>query len=236
MNTSNALKRAIAAGTKVRGAHLTFAAPAVVEVLALLDHDFVYLDGEHGCFDWHDVEALCITAERHGMTPIARIPDGAVSTVTRFLDRGIKGIVVPHANSVEDARAVVEAAYYAPLGRRSFGGSRPRFVYGVPDKPAHLARSNADVSVSIMVETVEALEAAGDIAALDGVDYMSFGLMDLSQALGHPGRTDHPEVAAAVEDASRRIRAAGKPVREDFIGYAWINDIIVAGAKALLDT
>jgi 4-hydroxy-2-oxoheptanedioate aldolase len=236
METRNALKRAIAQGTRVRGAHMTFALPAVIELLALLDHDFVYLDGEHGCFEWHDIEASCIAAERHGMTPIARVPDAEVSTITRFLDRGMKGIVVPHADTVEQVRSVLEAAYFAPLGNRSFGGSRPKFVYGIADKPEHLAQSNADVCVSIMVETVEALDAAGDIAALDGVDYMSFGLMDLAQALGHPGDPDNPRVKEAVAEASDRIRAAGKPIREDFINFAWINDIIVAGAKSLLDT
>ncbi|MEJ8571552.1 HpcH/HpaI aldolase family protein [Microbaculum marinum] len=235
METNNALKRAIAQGTKVRGAHMTFAMPSVIEVLALLEHDFVYLDGEHGCFEWRDIEACCIAAERHAMTPVARVPDADVSTITRFLDRGVKGIIVPHADTVEQVKAVIDAAYFAPLGNRSFGGSRPRFVYGIADKPEHLAQSNADVCVSIMIETVEALEAAGEIAALDGVDYMSFGLMDLSQSLGHPGNPEHPEVKAAVAEAGDRIRAAGKPIREDFIRFAWINDIIIAGAKTLLD-
>lgn len=234
MQSNNALKRAIANGSKVRGAHLTFAMPAAIEVLALLHHDFVYIDGEHGCFEWRDIEAACIAAERHNMTPIARVPDAEVSTITRYLDRGVKGIVVPHADNVEQVKSVVDAAFYAPLGNRSFGGSRPRFVYGIADKAEHLAQSNADISVSIMIETVEALEAAANIATIEGVDYMSFGLMDLSQSLGYPGQPDHPTVKAAVSEASERIRAAGKPIREDFIKFAWINDIIIAGAKSLI--
>jgi 4-hydroxy-2-oxoheptanedioate aldolase len=64
---------------------------------------------------------------------------------------------------------------------------------------------------------------------------MSFGMMDLAQSLGHPGNPNHPEVVAAVEAASRRIRAAGKPVREDFIKVGWINDIIARGARQLFD-
>jgi 4-hydroxy-2-oxoheptanedioate aldolase len=234
MTSENRLKRAIADGRTIKGVHMTFAMPTVIEVLALLDLDFVYLDGEHGCFEWRDIEAACITAERHGMTPIARVPDAEVATITRFLDRGVKGVIVPHVDSVADAERVIEAAYYAPRGQRSFGGSRPKFVYGVKDKPAFLAASNDGVSVSIMIETRAALAAADAIARLDGIDYLSFGLMDLSQALGRPGEPEHAEVKAAVADASERIRAAGKPIREDFMRFAWVNDILIAGAQSLL--
>jgi 4-hydroxy-2-oxoheptanedioate aldolase len=85
-----------------------------------------------------------------------------------------------------------------------------------------------------MIETRAALAAADAIARLDGIDYLSFGLMDLSQALGRPGEPEHAEVKAAVADASDRIRAAGKPIREDFMRFAWVNDILIAGAQSLL--
>ena len=66
---------------------------------------------------------------------------------------------------------------------------------------------------------------------LPGVDYLSFGLLDLAQSLGHPGDSAHPAVKAAVADATKRIHAAGKRVREDFMKYVWINDVLVAGAR-----
>jgi 4-hydroxy-2-oxoheptanedioate aldolase len=86
-----------------------------------------------------------------------------------------------------------------------------------------------------MIESRQGLEAAGEIAALPGVDYLSFGMMDLSQSLGFAGQPDHPEVTAAVAEAAGRIRAAGKPVREDFMNFAWINEVLVVGARQLLD-
>ncbi len=234
MNAPNSVKRAAADGTRVRGVHMTFAAPTAIEMLASLDLDFVYLDGEHGAFGPRDVEACCIAAERHGITAIARVPDCAPSTITNFLDRGVQGLVVPHVNSLADAEQVVEAAYYAPLGQRSFGGGRPHFGIGIKDKPAHLAETNRETSVCIMIESRGALDAAGDIARLEGIDYMSFGMNDLAQSLGHAGQPDHADVVAAAEDASRRIREAGSRVREDFMTFAWINQILVAGARQLL--
>lgn len=229
--TANRIKAAIAEGRRVRGLHMTFAQPGVIELLALAQVDYVYLDGEHGCFDARDIEYACVAAERHGITPIARVPDPSASTICRFLDRGVKGVVVPHVKSVADAARVVDAAYFGPLGSRSFGGNRPKFTAGIADMPAHMAQSNADMCVSVMIESRAGLDAAAEIAALPGIDYMSFGLMDLAQSLGHVGDPVHPEVVSAVAAASARIRAAGTPVREDFITVGWINDILMRGAR-----
>jgi 4-hydroxy-2-oxoheptanedioate aldolase len=230
----NTVKQAAATGETVRGIHLTFAQPTVIEVLASIKPDFIYIDGEHGAFDVRDVEAACIAAERHGITPIARVPDRSPETIGRFLDRGVLGIAVPHVDSVEDAAAVVQAAYYGPTGSRSFGAGRPEYGLGIEDKPAYLDACNANVSVGIMIESVGGLQAAGEIAALPGIDYLSFGMHDLSQALGFPGDAGHPEVVAAAQEATARIHAAGKRVREDFMRFAWINDVIVAGARQLI--
>lgn len=230
----NRIKDCIAQGRRARGIHLTFAEPTVIEVLAHEGLDFVYIDGEHGAIDSRDVERLCVAAELNGLTAIARVPDRSVAAITRFLDRGVMGIVVPHVDGVAHAREVIDAAFYAPAGNRSFGGGRPGFVHGIADKPAFMAQCNAALSLCIMIESAGALAAAGEIAALPEVDYLSFGMMDLAQALGHPGDPAHPAVQAAVAAASERIRAAGKPVREDFMTYAWINDIMVAGARGLL--
>ncbi|MEJ1975608.1 MAG: aldolase/citrate lyase family protein [Acetobacteraceae bacterium] len=232
MANRNAVKHAARTGERIRGVHLTFAAPTVIEVLGS-QLDFVYLDGEHGCFDSRDLEAACIAAELHGLTTIARVPDRSSATITRFLDRGVRGIIVPHIETVAQAREAVNATYFAPLGERSFGGSRPHFL-AIADKPAHMLARNADISLCLMIESRAGLDAVGELAAVEGVDYLSFGMMDLAQSLGHSGNPGHPEVKQAVDAARARINAAGKRVREEFMNFAWINDIVLAGAKALL--
>lgn len=234
MERHNAVKAAAAARAPIRGVHLTFAAPAAIEVLAALDLQFVYLDGEHGTFDWRDIEIACIAAERHALTTIARVPDASAGTITRFLDRGVCGIVAPHVETVEAARKVVEHAYFAPAGSRSFGGGRPEYGIRMESRPAYMRACNDSTSVCLMIESKAGLDIAGDLAAVPGVDYLSFGMLDLAQSLGHPGNPAAPAVKAAVADATRRIHAAGKPVREDFMKFAWINDVLVAGAKELL--
>ncbi|HEY1720358.1 MAG TPA: aldolase/citrate lyase family protein [Magnetospirillaceae bacterium] len=231
----NAVKAAAATGERIRGVHLTFPAPTIIEVLAQsADLDFVYIDGEHGCFDWRDIEIACITAERCGLTSIARIADRQVSTITRFLDRGILGVVAPHVDTVEDAQSVVDAAYFAPLGNRSFGSGRPEYGAEISERQNYLTACNNRVSVCLMIESRAALQNVSELAALSGVDYFSFGMMDLSQDLGHPGNPSHPDVENAVKTASARIHAAGKRVREDFMNFCWINDLLVAGAQKIL--
>ena len=236
MRSNNSVKEAAATGKQIRGVHLTFAAPAIIEVLAAVDIQFVYIDGEHGCFDWRDIETGCIAAERHDLTPIARIPDASQATITRFLDRGIRGIVAPHIESLDDARHVIHCAYFSPLGSRSFGAGRPEYGQRIESRPAYMQACNAMLSLCLMIESKAGLDIAGELAALPGVDYMSFGMLDLAQSLGHPGDPGHGDVKAAVADASGRIRAAGKPVREDFMKFVWINDVLLAGTRQLLGT
>ena len=229
----NAVKQAAASGATIRGVHLTFAAPSISELLGSR-LDFIYLDGEHGCFDMRDIETACIAAERHNVTTIARVPGQSADIVTRFLDRGVQGVIVPHVETVAQAQEAVAATYYAPLGQRSFGGGRPAFL-DIPDKPAHLRACNDATSLCLMIESRAGVEAAGALAAIPGVDYLSFGMMDLSQSLGHAGNPAHADVQAAVKQATAAIHAAGKRVREDFMNYAWINDVILTGVRHSLD-
>jgi len=236
MNMNNSVKDAAATGRPIRGVHLTFPAPAIIELLATVDLQFVYIDGEHGCFDWRDIETGCIAAERHDLTPIARVPDASRATITRFLDRGVRGIIAPHIDSLDHARQVIDSAYFAPLGSRSFGAGRPEYGQRIESRPAYMQACNAAISLCLMIESQAGLDIAGELAALPGVDYMSFGMLDLAQSLGHPGNRDDGAVKAVVVDASGRIRAAGKGVREDFIRFVWINDVLLTGARRLLDS
>jgi 2-keto-3-deoxy-L-rhamnonate aldolase RhmA len=235
MTARNFVKEAAANGQSIRGIHLTFAAPSVVEVLAAADLQFVYIDGEHGCFDWRDIEATCITSERHNLTPIARIPDASSSTITRDLDRGVRGLVVPHVESLDDARSAIDAAYFAPMGSRSFGAGRPEYGQRIGSRPAYMQACNAALSLCVMIESQRGLDIAAQVAALPGVDYLSFGMLDLAQSLGHPGDPAHADVKTAVGESIEGIHRAGKRVREDFMNFVWINDVLIAGARQLLD-
>jgi 2-keto-3-deoxy-L-rhamnonate aldolase RhmA len=235
MPTVNAIKRALANKTTVKGVHFTFPSPPILEILARLGLDFVYFDGEHGTFNRENLEHSCALAEKFGITPIARVPSNSVPAITQFLDAGVRGIVVPHVESVAEGKAAIAAAYFAPVGERSFGAGRPEYAVGVGGLPEFIEKTNSLTSLCLMIESEAGLNCVDELAALDGVDYLSFGMMDLSQSLGHAGNPGHPEVKEKVAAASEKIRAAGKRVREDFMHYCWMRDLVVAGAGTLLD-
>jgi 2-keto-3-deoxy-L-rhamnonate aldolase RhmA len=96
MKQPNRVKAAMRAGRKAYGYNLSFPSPWVIDILGKLDFDFVFMDGEHGPFGLDQLEDLCRTAERHNVTTIARVPDIGSSTILRYLDRGIMGILGPH--------------------------------------------------------------------------------------------------------------------------------------------
>src|SRR6202011_1136167 len=124
MQQSNRVKAAMRAGRKAYGYNLSFPSPWVIDILGKLDFDYVFIDGEHGPFGLDQLEDLCRTAERHNVTPIARVPDIGSSTILRYLDRGIMGILGPHIVTEADARQLVRACYFGPIGERSFGANR----------------------------------------------------------------------------------------------------------------
>ncbi|TPI41339.1 hypothetical protein FJ414_07630 [Mesorhizobium sp. B3-1-6] len=233
----NVVKAAAASGETIRGVHLTYPAPPAIEVLARsAGLQFVYIDTEHGSFDWRDIETACITAELCGVTPIARVFDRKASTIYRFLDRGIMGIVAPHVETRDDAMEVVDASYFAPIGKRSFGSGRPEYGTEIGDKRQYIRECNKRVSVCLMIESRQGIDNIAEMASLPGIDYFSFGLMDLAQDLGHAGNPGHPEVQSAFSLGAERVRMSGKRVREDFMNFCWINDLLIAGAQQMFKT
>ena len=140
MKQPNRIKAAMRAGRKACGYGLTFPSPWVIDILGKLDFDYVFIDGEHGPFDLERLEDLCRTAECYHLTTFARVPDIGSSTILRYLDREIMGILGPHIATEADARQLVRACHFGPLGERSFGGNRGTdYNAGIPDKAAYTA-------------------------------------------------------------------------------------------------
>ena len=112
MKQPNRVKAAMRASRKAYGYSLSFPSPWVIDILGKLDFDYVFIDGEHEPFGLDQLEDLCRTAERYNLTPIARVPDIGSSTILRYLDRGIMGILGPHIATEADARQLVRACYF----------------------------------------------------------------------------------------------------------------------------
>lgn len=204
----NALKRALAACQRQVGLWCSMASPIGAEILAGAGFDWILIDGEHAPNDI-PLLILQLQAMRGGTAePVFRVPWNEPVIIKRALDAGARSLLIPFVQNAEEARKAVAAARYPPLGIRGVAVAPRANDYGrVRDyhRNAHL-----DTCILVQLESRAALKEIEAIAAVDGVDGMFIGPSDLAADFGHLADTKHPEVQAAVHDAAKRIRAAGK--------------------------
>jgi 2-keto-3-deoxy-L-rhamnonate aldolase RhmA len=170
-------------------------------------YDWLFIDSEHGTISTQEISQICLASLPSGIAPIVRICAGALDEGTRALDNGALGIVVPHVDTVEQARSLVDAFRFSPMGHRSTGGPPAQFGYRPPSAVEAQKILNAAILVIPMIETPRAVENAEKIAAIDGIDALLIGTNDLSLEMGIPGQVGHERVRAAyqqVADACRR--------------------------------
>src|ERR1700747_977820 len=234
---SNRVKAAMRAGRKAYGYNLSFPSPWVIDILGNLDFDFVFIDGEHGPFGLDQVQELCRTAERYNLTTIARVPDIGSSTILRYLDRGIMGILGPHIATEADTRQLVRACYFGPVSERSFGATRgTAYNAGIADKAAYYREANEQMLVCALLEDAAVLDNLDTILAVPGTDLYSIGHNDFSQSLGYPGQPDHPEVVKTMQEITNRIRQKGRKMQADVMQGAWVSDMLLDAGRRILSS
>jgi staphyloferrin B biosynthesis citrate synthase len=190
-------KERLTRGEVLLGTFLKTPHAHVVEVLATAGLDCLCLDAEHAPFDRRDLD-MCILAARAGSFPIlVRIAHASDEQILNALDCGADGVVVPHVKTAERARALAKSSHYGP-GGRGYAGSSRAAAYGLTPMSAHQAGSAARTVVIAQIEDSEALDEIDAIAAVDGIDALFVGRIDLTVALGCDN-PDDPKVVAAVE-------------------------------------
>lgn len=166
------------------------------EVYAMQGWDSVTLDMQHGLIGYETAIGMLHAIAKADVLPMVRVPWLEPSIIMRLLDAGALGITCPMINTAADAERLVQYCNYAPRGVRSFGPVRARPLYGAD----YVKNANRLVSVLAMIETTEALGNLNDILAVDGLDGIYIGAMDLALSMGKStdGPVD-PAVAAEIE-------------------------------------
>ena len=204
------LKARLAAGELIVGTFIKTPSPMLVEVLSLSALDCLCLDAEHSPFDRADLDA-CIFAARAGdMDVIVRVPSAAPEHVLNALDCGATGVLVPHVRSASEARAVAKACHYG-RGGRGYAGSSRAAGYAATSIAQHKANSRAHTVVIAQIEDPEAVEAIDEIAAVEGIDALYIGRVDLTVAYGAE-RLDDARVVTAMETVCAAARQCNRPV------------------------
>lgn len=207
----NLLKQKLNNGETTIGAFVNFPSPAMVETLGWLGLDYVIIDCEHGIMDYESAEHMIRAAELSNITPIVRIGMNVQQHMQRYLDGGAAGVLIPFVNDASQAKAVVDAVKYPPMGKRGlFGGRGSR--YGMQAMAEYVNEANEETFVGLQIESMEGLENQDEIIATKGADLIFLGPGDLSSAFGVHGQMTHPKVVETIETLGKKIQAAGKHV------------------------
>ncbi|HVF62875.1 MAG TPA: aldolase/citrate lyase family protein [Casimicrobiaceae bacterium] len=183
-------------------------------------YDAINVDLEHSVISESAAAQISITALNVGITPLVRIPSHDGYYANRILDAGAMGIVAPHVDTADQARAIVRACKFAPFGERSVAGNWPHLGYKA--WPADSVRRvlNETTTVVVMLETPAAVERADAIAAVPGVDILHIGTTDLCDAMGMPGKYGDPAIERAFERVVDACRRHGKVAGAGGLGSA----------------
>ena len=179
--------------------------PDLIDQLGTLDVDGIWLEGEHGGVDYADLGNLTRACDLWGKTSVVRVMDNDYATIYRTLDRGAQGIVVPHVNTRAEAEAAVEAAKFAPLGKRGMFTSRQGF--GVDD---YLKTANDQSLLIVLIEDIVAIHNLDAILKVDHIDVFFVAPNDLATSMGHIGNMGQPDVQKTIDGALTRIVQAGR--------------------------
>jgi 2-keto-3-deoxy-L-rhamnonate aldolase RhmA len=171
--------------------------------------DFVWIDLEHGALDAADVQPLAVAARAAGAACFVRVPAPGDSALGRALDAGVEGVVVPRVERAADAARAVERLHHPPRGSRGTAARRAS-AYG-------LAGTTGEApSCVIQIESAAGVEAAGELAGVEGVDALVVGCADLALSLGEPAVSASPRLREAV--AAVQLAAADAGIESGVAG------------------
>jgi len=205
------VKHKIFSGDVSTGGWLLSGSPVLAEIMAA-SFDWVCIDAEHSTIT-KDAAANCVRAiESRGAEAFVRVGLNDELEIKRFLDIGVKGIIVPLIRSVDDVRRAIDRVFFPPIGRRSYSLARCTNYGATSDH--YFATFNDRVFFSIMVETAEAVEALPRIIHEygDRIDAVLIGLYDLAGSFGIPGQVDDENLLSNVQDVRRHCEERDVPV------------------------
>ncbi|MBV9859891.1 MAG: aldolase [Alphaproteobacteria bacterium] len=182
----------------------------VAKMMKTCGFDWLFIDLEHGTMSLEFATTIAVAALDTCIAPIVRVPFMQHSMATRALDGGALGIVMPHVDTPEQAREIVDHLKYPPVGHRSVSGSQAAFDFRSVPIAELIESANAATLVIVMLETPTAIANAEAIAAVPGVDVLLVGTNDLAAEMGIPGQFGHDRIAGAYEAVIAACRKQNK--------------------------
>lgn len=204
--------------------------PLIAEIAAGSGLDLLLIDGEHSANTLASIQSQLQAAAAYPVTSLVRVPIGDTVLIKQYLDIGAQNLIVPMVDDAEQAERVVRAVHYPPRGVRGVGASLARSsrwnrVEG------YLAHARQHVSLTVQIESQDAVENAEAIAAVDGVDALFVGPADLAASMGVLGQQTHADVVSAVEHVIAVGAAARRAVGVNAFDLDVAQHYLDAGAR-----
>lgn len=213
---NGALARAVRSGDSTLGTFLGTASAVTAEVCAAAGFDWLLLDLEHGAGGEEQVRDVVPVAGAYGVPTVVRVETDARIRIGRVLDSGAAGVMLPRMDSARQVSQALTHLRFPPRGDRGVATYNRACRFGLD--PGALDRADEEILVIVQIESLAAVAAADEIAALDGVDVLFIGPRDLSHDLGFPGDTTAPAFVEALETVlaagNRHGRACGLLVND----------------------
>jgi 4-hydroxy-2-oxoheptanedioate aldolase len=201
----NKMKQALKEGKVVFGPMVSeIRSPGIALLFAQAGFDFFFIDMEHSCFTMETMSDMILAGRAAGIPAIVR-PSSRKSHeyLSRPLDIGASGLLVPQIQSRQEAENVVAWCRYFPMGERGMALSRQHTFFEAGTTSETMKQLNEEVLIALQIEHRDAVENLPDILSVPGIDAAFVGPEDLAASLGKPGQTSHPDV----EQAVRRVIA-----------------------------
>jgi 2-keto-3-deoxy-L-rhamnonate aldolase RhmA len=199
---NNSVKQALKAGQTVVGSEISrLRSPDIARIYAKAGFDFVFIDMEHSAYSMETVADMITAARSGGIVPIVRVPQADYTLISRVLDQGAMGIMVPRVNTPEHVRDIISWMRYPPDGARGFSATMAQTDFEETTIQGLMDSNNQQTLCAIQIERKEALEQLDEIMSFPGVDVACLGFTDLSIDLGIPGQIDHPRMQSITERA-----------------------------------
>jgi 4-hydroxy-2-oxoheptanedioate aldolase len=207
----NSMKRALKDGNVVFGPMVSEMRSSGIAVLfAQAGFDFFFIDLEHSCFSLETVSDMILAARAVDIPVIVR-PSSRKSAeyLSRPLDIGASGLLIPQIRTPEDVENVVKWCRYQPMGERGMGLARQHTFFQGGDARETMNGLNEEVLIALQIENKDAIENLSDLLSVPGIDAAYVGPADLSASFGKPGRSDDPEILGAIERVIEVCEAKG---------------------------
>ncbi len=225
---------------------LEFGGSAIATLLANAGADFIIADLEHSSFSIETMGRIIRDARGASLPCIVRVPVLERHFVSRVLDAGATGVMIPRVESRDDLKKIREWTKYAPEGDRGVAFGIGHTDYGdftKLDTREYVRRANEEVLTIGQIETVKAIENLEDILTTGGLDVVFIGPYDLSTSMGISGELNHPLLLDAIKKVITLTQRYNVPLGcyvNDFEnGEQWLRlgvQLIACGNDAFLIT